>query len=174
MALVTKGTFLNVTLADAGGNKSTLQFGLDYADLAALSTGVTAGDITGILADVNAVTDATVVGYTVGQAFAEDATFYGAAGSEVENNALIVAKVDGSTPGKTVSLRVPAPAAGIFLGTTGDDQRTVDTADADILAYLANFASTGHITVSDGESIVDPTTSGSWKGKRIHRGSRNG
>jgi len=174
MALVTKGTFLNVILADSGGNKSTLQYNLNYVDIDALNTGVTAGDITGILADVNAVTDATVVGYTVGQAFAEDATFYGAAGSEVENNALIVAKVDGATPGKTVSLRVPAPVAGIFLGTTGDDQRTVDTADTEIRNYLANFADTGHILVSDGESIVDPTTSGAWKGKRIHRGSRNG
>ncbi len=141
----------------AGGNKSNLQYALDYADIDALNTGVTAGDITGILADVNAVTDATIVGYTIGQAYAENATFYGAVGSEVENNALIVAKVDGSTPGKTVSLRVPAPTSAIFLGNTGDDQRTVDTADTDIRNYLNNFASTGHITVSDGESIVDPT-----------------
>lgn len=175
MALVSKGPFLNLTLADAAGNKSNLQFTLDYADLAALSTNI--ADITGaggVLADLNAITDGTIVSYSVGEAFAEDATLVGAANSEVEEVALINAKVDGTTPGKVVSLRVPAPVNGMFVGDFGDDRNIVDTADADTLAWLANFASTGHILVSDGESIVDPTSSNAWKGKRIHRGSRNG
>lgn len=175
MSLVSKGVFLNVTLADAAGNKSNLQLATKYTDLADLSTNI--ADITGaggVLADLNAITDATIVSYSIGEAFAEDATFYGAAGSEVEANALIVAKVDGSVPGKTVSLRVPAPVDGMFLGTTGDNRNIVDTADADTRAWLANFTSTGVLTVSDGESIEDPTAAGTWKGKRIHRGSRNG
>lgn len=172
MALVSKGTFLNVVLADAAGNKSTLNYKLDFADLDALNTGATT--ITDILAALNAVTDAQVVSYNMGEAFAEDASFYGAAGSEVENVALITAKVDGATPGKSVSLRVPAPNDGVFLGTTGENRNILDTADAAMRTYLALFTADGHIEVSDGESIEDPTAAGTWKGKRIHRGSRNG
>lgn len=175
MALVSKGTFLNITLADAAGNKSTLQYTLDYADLAALSTNI--ADINGaggVLADLNAITDGTIISYSVGEAFGEDATLLGAADSEVEEIALISAQIDGTTPGKTASIRVPAPVNGIFVGAFGDNRNIVDTADADMLAFLENFSGNGHILVSDGESIVDPTESGAWKGKRIHRGSRNG
>jgi hypothetical protein len=172
MALVSKGTYLNVTLADAAGNKSTLRYALDFADLAALNTG--AASIATILAALDAVTDANVIAYNMGEDFAEDAVFYGTPGSEVENVALITARVDGSTPAKFTTLRVPAPNDGVFLGTTGENRNIVDTADAAIRTYLGLFTSTGHVTVSDGERIEDPTAAGTWKGKRIHRGSRNG
>jgi hypothetical protein len=172
MALASKGTFLNITLADEAGNKSTMNYALSHADLAALVTGI--ADIATIQTALNAVTDARIVAYSMGQSFAEDADFYGAANSEVENVALISAKVDGATPGKTVSLRIPAPAISIFQGTTGENKNVIDVTDADLRTYLGLFESTGPLLVSDGENILDSATVGNFKGKRIHRGSRNG
>lgn len=172
MALVSKGTFMNVTLADEAGNKSTLSYALSHADLAALVTNI--ADVATIQTALNNVTDARIVGYSIGQSFAEDADFYGAANSEVENIALISAKIDGDTPGKFVSLRIPAPSITIFQGTTGENKNIIDITDADLRTYLGLFEATGPIRVSDGESILDSATVGNFKGKRIHRGSRNG
>lgn len=173
MALASKGTFLNVTLADEAGNKSTVRYDLSYADLAALSTAVTAGDVAGILAALNAVTDAQIVGYAMGQSFAEDADFYGAAGSEVENIALISAKIDSAVPGQYASLRIPAPNIGIFEAAQGEGKNIVDITDVALQTYLALF-DTGACRVSGGEVIENPATAGNFKGKRIHRASRNG
>jgi len=82
--------------------------------------------------------------------------------------------VDSVLPGKFVSLRIPAPAVSIFQGTTGENKNVIDITDADLRTYLGLFESTGPILVSDGESIMDSATVGNFKGKRIHRGSRNG
>lgn len=173
MALATKGTFLNVTLADEAGNRSTVRFDLSYATLAALSAGVTAGDVDDILAALNAVTDARVVGYNLGEGYAEDADFYGASGSEVENIALISAKIDSAVPGQYCSLRIPAPNIGIFEAAQGEGKNIVDITDVALQTYLALF-DTGVCRVSNGEVIEDPTVAGNFKGKRIHRASRNG
>jgi hypothetical protein len=172
MALASKGCFMNVTLADEAGNKSTLNYQLTHADIAALNTNI--ADVATVLTALNAVTDARVVAYSIGQGFGEDADFYGAANSEVENVALISAKVDSAVPGKTVSLRIPAPAISIFQGNTGENKNIVDITDNDLRTYLGLFESTGPLLVSDGESIMDSGTVGNFKGKRIHRGSRNG
>lgn len=173
MALVTKGTYLNVVLADAAGNKSTVKLNLTYADLAALSAGVTAGDIADIINDLNAITNARVVSYSMGEGFGENADFYGAAGSEVENVALITAKIAGEVD-KNVSLRVPAPIDALFEDTQGSGRNIVDTTNALLRTWLSTFTSGAEATVSDGEVIADPTVAGNFKGKRIHRGSRNG
>lgn len=173
MALVTDKTFLNVTLVDAAGNRSNMRFDLSYADLAALNTADGAGSIDGFLADLAAVTNATVVAASFGEAVVEDTEQYGATGSEVENVALITAAIDGEI-GKYTTLRIPAPVDGLFLGTTGENRNLIDTSDADLQTYLGYFVSGGMITVSDGESIADPAVTGNFKGKRIHRGSRKG
>lgn len=175
MALTSVGTFINLALVDAAGNKSGMRIELTYADLAALSTGVTAGDITGLLTDLNAVTDALIVSYSVGEKFEEDTALYGAAGSEVEAKASISAKVAGQ-PTKRVTLYMPAPTDGIFLGATGEDRNIVDTTDAAIQAWLDNYYAAGAnlLKTSDGEQIDNPATAGTFKGKRIHRGSRKG
>ncbi len=173
MALVSKGTFLNVTVADAAGNKSTLQYPLTFVDIDALNTGI--ANVQAIMTTLDAVTDANIIGYSIGESFAEDAVFYGTPGSEVENIALVTARIDGAVPGKHVSLRIPAPNDGLFLGSTGENRNVLDTADVALRAYLGNFAAAaGYVHVSDGEHIEDPTAAGTWKGKRIHRGSRNG
>lgn len=173
MGLVHDKFYLNVSLVDAAGNKAASRFDLDYADWAAFNTAIAAGAATSFLADLAAITNATIVGYSVGESFVEDTNLYGAAGSEVENIAMLTCAIDGEL-NKYTTLRVPAPVDGLFLGTQGDNRNIVDVADADLLTYLNYFISGGMVLVSDGESIADPTTAGNFKGKRIHRGSRKG
>lgn len=173
MALVSDGTFMNVALMDAAGNRASVNYDLAYADLAALNTADAAGDIAQMIADLEAVTEARVDTYRFGEKMIEAVDGFGDAGSEVENIALITAKIDGS-PNKKHSLRLPAPVDGVFLGTTGEDRNIIDTTDTDLQAYLVNFGPSGEIEVSDGESIADPTATGAFKGKRIHRASRKG
>lgn len=174
MALVQDKVFFNVTLADSGGNKATLRFDLNKTDLADLSTDV--ADITGVgglLSDLEAVTDAKVVGYSMGVAFAEDGSVYADAGVQIENVAEVVAKIAGE-PDKWTTLRIPAPAAGIFGAGPGPSVDILDVEDADLQAYLANFETAALCKTSDGESIADSGTVGNFKGKRIHRASRKG
>lgn len=172
MALVQSKVFFNVTLADYQGNKSTMRFDLTKADLTDVATDI--ADLTGaggLLADLEAVTDGKVVSYSVGVMFAEDGSPYADAGVNVEEVAEIVAKITGQ-PDKYGVLRIPAPAAGIFLAGPGESANLLDQTDADLQAYLANFESGGLVTMSDGESIADSATVGNWKGKRIFRASR--
>lgn len=173
MGLVHDSFFLNISLVDAAGNKSSMRHNLDYADWAAFNTAIAAGAASTFIADLAAITNATVVGYSVGESFVEDTDLYGAAGSEVENVALLTCAIDGEL-NKYTTLRVPAPVDGLFLGVQGDNRNIIDVADADLLTYLGYFVPGGMILVSDGESIADPTTAGNFKGKRIHRGSRKG
>ena len=177
MALVQRKVFMNIVLADAAGNRSSMQLETQYADLNALNTAHTTNDeifgAGGIIPTLEAVTDATVVSVSFGVKYEEDTNLYGAAGSEVEALALITAQVAGN-PAKKVNLRVPAPVDAIFLGTTGENRNIVDTSNTNIQAWLALFESPGKFYVSDGENIADTATPGNWKGKRIHRGSRVG
>lgn len=172
MALVQKEVYVDFVVTDAGGNKSNIRHATDYADLDALAAGVTAGDITAMIASLNAVTDGVITGYSYGVRFGEDSTFFAAAGVEVENVAIISAKIAGEV-NKSTTLRVPAPNDGIFLQSSGPDRNTIDPTDTALVTWLDNF-STGHLLVSDGEQIADPAVAGNFKGKRIHRASRKG
>lgn len=173
MTLAQKKIFINVVLVDAGGNKATVSLSTDYADMAALAAADVTGDIVAIVNHLGACTDAVVAGYSVGVQWAEDADFFADAGVEVENLALVVAIIDGE-PGKTVTLRIPAPTDSLFMAATGKGRNKIDPADADLLAYLEHFSSDGELLVSDGELIADPAVTGNIDGKRIHRGSRKG
>lgn len=174
MTLAHSKFFLDVVVVDASGvNRSNMRYDLDYADWAALNTAVGAGAITQIITDLNAVTDGLVLSYRVGEAFAEDTETHGAAGSEVENVALITALIDGES-NKYATLRIPAPNDGIFLASFGAGRNVVDPADSNLQTYLEHFSSDGECLVSDGEKIADPVVSGNTAGKRIHRASRKG
>jgi len=173
MAFVTDRTFLNIAMVDAAGNKASYNFELSYADLTALQVADLAGAIDQIITDLVAITGAQVLSYSFGEKIVEDTAQYGAAGSEVENVALINAKIDGVT-GKAVLLRLPAPVDGVFLGATGPDRNIVDTGDVALQTFLAHFGTAGEVLVSDGESIADPAVAGNFKGKRIHRASTRG
>jgi len=168
MGLVTKGYFANMTVVDSGGNKATLRYALASATIADALT-----DAATLISTLNAVTDGVIVSYTVGEAYEEDSVFFAAAGVHVENVALISAKIDDPEI-KYASLRIPAPADGIFLAASGPNYNRVDPADAGLVAYLNNFATAGIATISDGEVLESPGTAGNVTGKRIHRGSRMG
>jgi len=173
MSLAFQNAFLNLVLVDEAGNNAGMRLALDYASLDALNTAFTAGDITQIVTDLEAVTDSLIASYNVGVRYQEDTAVVGGAGSEVENVALISAKLAGFID-KRVGLRVPAPVIGIFQAAQGEGKNIVDVSDSDIQTWLSHFEASGEITVSDGESIQDSATAGTFKGKRIHRASNRG
>jgi hypothetical protein len=169
MSLASIGYFANVVVVDSGGNKSTLRYKLTEAAVPADAI----ADAATIVAALNAVTDGVVLSYTVGEAFEEDSSFFAAEGVQVENVALITAKIDNAEL-KYTTLKIPAPNIGIFVAATGPNSNVVDAADSTLQTYLACFATSGIATVSDGEALESPGTAGNVKGKRIHRGSRKG
>lgn len=172
MALVQSKVFCNVTLQDYDGDKATIRYDLNKTDLADLATDI--AEITGaggLLADLAGVTNAVIVGYSVGVSFAEDGSQYPAQGVNIEEIAEISAAI-ASEVDKWATIRVPAPKAGDFLDGPGENADIIDVADAAVIAYLANFEADGLLFTSDGESIKDTATAGNFKGKRIFRASR--
>lgn len=176
MALVQHEVFIDVQVVDAGGNKSTISYECDLADMAALNTAHTTNDYIlgagGLVPDLIAITDAQVLSVRMGVAYKEDTNLYGAAGSEVERKAVISAKKAGTQERAIVN--IPAPNVGIFLTTTGEDRNTVDGSDAALQAYLSNYEDTELLLLSDGEDLDDVSVAGNVKGKQVHRGSRKG
>jgi hypothetical protein len=168
MALSSVGYKMNATLVDAGGNQGTLRYNLTAGTIAdALTEAAT------IITDLNAITDCVVLEYMVGEKFEEDTTFYAAGGVELENVALVVARIDDAEV-KWVNIRIPGPNVGIFKATSGPDYNVVDPADTALVTYLNHFATGNEATLSDGETLLSPGTAGNVHGKRIHRGSRKG
>lgn len=166
MALTSTGWFLNVTLSDTGGNKSVLKYDLTAADAA-----TAAADAATIIAALDAVTDAAISGYALGEGFEDSAAVYGL--GEVENVAMISARID-SDEVKWATLRIPAPNSGIFKAASGPDWNIVDAADVALVAYANLFATGEQCYLSDGEALDSPGTAGNLVGKRIHRKSRKG
>ena len=166
MALNSVGWYLHVTLADQGGNKSTVRY-----DLTAVDAATAAADAATIMAELAPVTDAAIVGYALGEKFEEDAAFYGT--GEIENLATISARIDANEQ-KFATIKIPAPAAGIFKAASGADYNVVDVADADLVAYLNLFATGEQVLLSDGEALLSPGTAGNVTGRRTHRGSSKG
>jgi hypothetical protein len=169
MAISLTGWVVRVTVADQGGNKSTLKFpidpaalggGTEYADAAAIRTT--------ILSYLDAVSTAQVVSHSLSEVYDEDTDFYGT--GEIENIAQVTAKL--VTAGKTANIRVPAPITSLFVALSGPDYNDVDPANVDMQNYLSLFET--DVMVSDGEHIRDSATAGNWTGKRIHRGSTRG
>jgi len=168
MSIVSAGFYLNVTVSDSEGSNSTLRYDLRAANFADSLTAASA-----ILSALDAVTDAVIKGYTVGEQYAENALTL-PANVEVEKRATISAIVDGSLPTKYVNVVIPAPNQGIFIAATGSGARVVDVNDAAIITYLQLFESGGYAFISDGEDIADPTVTSNWSGRKTHRGSRKG
>lgn len=176
MALAQDKVFINVKLVDAGGNPATIKYETSLADMAALNTEHTTSDsilgVGGIVPDLEALTDATVLSVSMGVSYKEDTASYGAAGTEVERKAVISAKKASSQEKATIN--IVAPIAALFLSTQGEDRNTVDNTNAALQAYLANFEATGFLRVSDGEALDDMSVPANIKGKQIHRGSKKG
>jgi len=165
MAITSVGWELTVTLVDSSGvNTANKQYDLVAADGTAAAAA--AADVLAALAGVS---DAAVKGYTIGERFAETGTFTLPTDAEIENQALLVGRLDGN-PFKKWSTTIPAPKIGIFVSSTGANRNVVDLTDAAVVAYRALFQSPGNVaTVSDGETL-DVFESG----KRIHRHSSRG
>lgn len=99
--------------------------------------------------DLAAITNCAIESYFTYQEFVEDA-FSLPAGAEIENQALLQLSIDGE-PTKTATVRVPAPVDGIFAAASGPNFDVVDTTDADLTAFVANFTTEALFYVSDGE-----------------------
>lgn len=187
MALISQGLFLSVQYVDSGGNKVRRNFDLNpaaaaFADLEALGSAAGSARIAAILTDLGLVSNARILGYSMGERFGEDTNFYGPSGSEVERIAEVVSRIDGE-PFKYHTVKIPSPVPGLFVndGAPGPDKNKIDPADTDLLAFMGHFQAsltdadpfTASFLVSDGEQIEDATAS-TITGKQIHRGSRKG
>jgi len=179
MALVKLGYRASIKMVDAGGNVAYFRPVVQGADHATALTNTQS-----IVTSLSALTNALIAGYDVAEVWAEDTAQYGAAGSEVENLAQIVAPLE--TAGKYHTFRVPAPIDALFVGTTGPDRNKVNTANAQLIAFINHFTDeTAYVVpgpdaialISDGEK-VKPDSANSLpfidSGKRIHRASRKG
>ncbi len=168
MALTASKGFAHVTLTDYDGHKSVMK--LDLVDTALADVATAIADYLAAIGQLAAVSDAKITSLFIGTEYVD--TGYGSSGSHVEEMAVISAKL--STAGKFTVLRVPAAKDGVFLAGPGTDNSVVDTSDADLRSWLANFyASTPNLfKTSDGETIADPATTGNFKGRRVFRHSR--
>lgn len=168
MALTDSGFKLSVVLVDNGGNKATKTYDLIATTFTEAQTATTA-----ILAALAGVTDAVVKSYFVGQSFKESALVLPGTGVQVENTAKITALIAGEVD-KYATINIPAAKPAIFTGLSGKAANIVDPANIALGTYL-DLAAEGEAsyTVSDGE-YIEPTSSSTVSGKRVHRGSTSG
>lgn len=165
MALAQESFWLNIEMRDSGNNVTSKTFQMTAGTAADALT-----DAAAIIPLWVAVTDAEVLSYSVSVRFVEDAPVIPVAGVHIENIAEVILSIEGYAT-KKATLTIPAPNAGIFAGVTGDNSNVVDTADAALVAFVAQFGSLGDNTllISDGEHA-----DGIVRGRRVHRKSRRG
>jgi len=155
MAIVSRGWFGTITMADNGGNQITKTWDLTAADAATAAT-----DFAVVKAAFNTISDSVEVASSLGERFENDDITYPAAGVNNQDKASITVRL--TTGNKKANLKVPAPVIGIFMNTTGPGADVVDILDADLNTYLDIFETDGEATLSDGEVMDDPLS-----GKRI-------
>lgn len=163
MALVATGFELVVSLADTGDNRTNRTYDLveaAYADAAA--------DAAALVAALAAISDATVVGYSLNQKFTENA-FALPANAEIENQAFFAGKITGD-PTDSAILSVPAPAPGIFTAASGPGYNIVDMGSASVIAWIGLFGAAGSAQLSDGETWDTTTVSGKRRHVKSFRG----
>lgn len=151
-----------ITLIDEHGFKSQVVYDLGVS---VDSTGAASAiaDLNSIAAELVDVTDANMMDIYV--ACHDDTNVTGTLPAEAEiaeECVLSVHLLAAPLPQKLGTLRIPAPSDGIFQA----DGYTVDTADLDLLAYVAAVAAA--TTISDGENIITARGSGgiaagSWR-----------
>lgn len=141
---------MNLTSVDIAGADLGVQMLAAQADLQAIVTAL------------NVVTDAVVASSTISFENSSDGTVPASADVFEKANVVLYTTADGS---KTTQFKIPAPAIGIMLGTTGELRDQVDKTDADLIALVAELAS--DILVSDGENIDTTVTNGIDGGRRI-------
>lgn len=163
MAIVGVGYEGSIELVDNGGNRTTKTYQLRATTPAEAITAIAS-----IASSLDAITNASIVGYKASQVFAEDALVFPSGDVQIENQALVRVSI-ADNPLKSATFSVPAPVIGIFTGVIGGSANVVDIADADLVTYSNEFKATGSAFISDGEDLDFMVS-----GKRIHRKSRNG
>lgn len=143
-----------VTLLDEHGFKSQMVYDLGVS---LDSTGAPAAiaSLNSIVAELVSVTSANPMDIYV--SCHDDTNQVGTLPAEAEiaeEAVLSVHLLAAPLPQKLGTLRIPAPVDGIFAA----DGYTVDTADVDLLAYVAAVAAA--CTISDGENIITARGSG--------------
>lgn len=123
-----------------------------------------------IVGALSAITEATIVKQTLSYVMVDDAGLAG--GGDVTEYALLnVWTLDEDDPTAVDHIAqhyVPAPAIGIFEGTTGKDRDRVDRSDADLTQYVQQVSQ--HAFISDGETIQTALGVGGMdSGKRVVR-----
>ena len=166
MALVSKGLFFNVQIADLTGRKSNLRFDIntnhpDLGTVAAMAGANGQTTLAEAITRIAAVTKGSVVGYSFGEAFTEDTVEFGA--GDNKDKLICTAAIDGQIS-KRGRFSIPAPADGVFVNNAapGEDAEKADPADAALLAYARMFQATsltqtgqGAFLISDGEQLID-------------------
>jgi len=171
MAMVSQGYFMHVTMGDVGRQSFTRSYEL-RSTVADFTAALAAAAL--LLPDLAAVTECTVIGYSVSEKYQDSAAgFPTNPVGERQNNALLAVGIEGA-PLKTATLAIPGPIDAMFQGAPGfDGYDDVNGANSLVIAFMDNFKETdGTFSLSDGEQIAD---SGSFKkSRRVHRKSRRG
>jgi len=171
MAIVTEGFEITVTVADNGGQRSTLTYVCDPLTVMDFTDAQTA-EIS-IRTALQAVTDSIVVGSSIKEVRYNDAIVLPAAGVQNENKASVTLQILGQN--KKANMKIPAPKPTLFVGTSGEAADQIDVTDALLTTYFGNFLTAGYFTLSDGEKVsTDPNGNGIIVGKRIHAKNNNG
>jgi len=166
MAMVGQQFGMTVSFVDSGGNQVTREF-MMKTEVATYDDAATAA--AAMLPIVNALTGATLPQYRVFQVFTDNAfVLPGDAGVQVENQASLTLLLAGSGA-KKGNLNIPAPVAGIFVGSSGPNLNVVDLADAAVVAFVNQFLGAANFRISDGEAVAR-----SLSGKRVHKRSSRG
>lgn len=166
LAFVSKGLFFRVKVADLTGSISTLRYQIntshpDLTNLVTLAGANGQTTLTDVITELNAVTKGKVVGYSMGEEFADDGSAFGT--GDNDDKAVCTADIDGIV-GKTATFKIPAPEDTIFINdaAAGPLAETLDAADAALLAYAMMFQATeltvtsqGACLISDGEQLAD-------------------
>lgn len=136
----------NIVLRDAFGRKTRKMYQTeDITDIDVGAEFLTAYNETGLLlADLQAVTQAEVLSYTV-QAKVAVTDSPGVGANIDEGMTLVTEKADS----ESAILKVPAPDLSLI-----NPDGTVDTTAAAVINYHNNFTTAGKFTVSDGEKAV--------------------
>ncbi len=150
-------------LVDTGGKKTTRRFeqSAPADDTAARAAALA------LATDLAAVTDCTISKYFSYQVF-EETSFALPSGAELEMQAVVSMTID-SEPFKSGMVTIPAPKASIFVDTSGPNYDVVDTTDADLVAFMANWVTEDLYYVSDGEQ-ADAVLGGFRRHTKSRRG----
>lgn len=153
MALTAGRWFTVFVLVETSGKTTQVR----YEQSAPADDAAARASAAAMATDLAAITNCNIKSYHTYQEFVEDALAL-PAGAEKENKATLILSIDGE-PTKNAKLVIPAPVDGIFVSASGSNYDVVDVADADLIAFIANFTTEALFYVSDGEQ-ADALVSG--------------